>query len=185
MISVNPPPQIKLPDALAKDKATVTYFRHLDRMLLQLWKRTGGGSDYIDDIVSDVNPIMDLSAINNKIDDLSEGQSPLVDLSIINERLDDLESSAIMTVSEQVEAGGGVSKVTQYTGAMSGTTTNVTITAVDRAKSYLLLTTAASNTSGTARTIQCKATFTTDTNVALTRGDQSQGTNYTLQVIEN
>lgn len=48
-INVNPPPQIKLPPELAKDAATRTYFQHLDRMLLQLWKRTGGSEDLIDE----------------------------------------------------------------------------------------------------------------------------------------
>lgn len=49
-IKVNPPPQIRLPAAFAKDKGISTYFRHLDRMLLQLWTRTGGGNDLVDEI---------------------------------------------------------------------------------------------------------------------------------------
>lgn len=47
-VNVNPPPQIGLPPELVKDKATRTYFQHLERMLLQLWKRTGGSDDLID-----------------------------------------------------------------------------------------------------------------------------------------
>ena len=46
-INVNPPPMTKLPSKF-QDPETATYFRHLHKMLLQLWKRTGGGSDTID-----------------------------------------------------------------------------------------------------------------------------------------
>jgi hypothetical protein len=48
-IEVNPPPQIKLPRQLAQDRESSTYFRLLDRMLLQLWRRTGGKTDAIND----------------------------------------------------------------------------------------------------------------------------------------
>ena len=46
-INVNPPPMMKLPSKF-QDIETATYFRHLHKTLLQLWKRTGGGSDTID-----------------------------------------------------------------------------------------------------------------------------------------
>lgn len=48
-VNVNPPPQIRLPPELAKDKDTRVFFQQLDRMLLQLWKRTGGADDLIDE----------------------------------------------------------------------------------------------------------------------------------------
>ena len=67
-INVNPPPQIKLPPELAKDRATRTYFQHLDRMLLQLWKRTGGADDLIDaSAITEVYPwpIVDSGSENN------------------------------------------------------------------------------------------------------------------------
>ena len=47
-IQVNPPPINKLPEKIKKDKELNTFFRHLNHMLLQLWKRTGGGEDLID-----------------------------------------------------------------------------------------------------------------------------------------
>lgn len=107
-IQVNPPPQLKLPEALAKDKEAATYFRHLDRMLLQLWKRTGGGVDLLDDLINDVNPITELSTINDKIDDLSKGQPSVVDLSDIDSRILALEEDVTAKyILPEIETGGG------------------------------------------------------------------------------
>ncbi len=53
-ITVTPPPQIQLPNSLSKDADTRTYFRHLNRMLLQLWRRTGGSSDSISEADSNI-----------------------------------------------------------------------------------------------------------------------------------
>lgn len=52
-INVNPPPQIRLPKKFAEDREINTFFRHQNRMLLQLWKRTGGGTDSVDDLFID------------------------------------------------------------------------------------------------------------------------------------
>ena len=99
MIKVNPPPQIKLPEALAKDKATVTYFRHLDRMLLQLWRRTGGVDDYIsesEDGEDNNNQVMYLTAqlneLRNQVIEIANEHHPIIDLSAMLERLNILEN---------------------------------------------------------------------------------------------
>ncbi|MBL4664323.1 MAG: hypothetical protein JKY22_12400 [Flavobacteriaceae bacterium] len=69
MTNVNPPPQIKLPSAFAKDSEINTYFRHLNRMLLQLWTRTGGASDIIGDAENNFSSIniSELFDINKRI----------------------------------------------------------------------------------------------------------------------
>ena len=47
--SVNPPPQLKVPPELLKDKATRDYIRQVETILFQLWQRMGGDTDIIDD----------------------------------------------------------------------------------------------------------------------------------------
>ena len=67
-INVNPPPMMKLPSKL-QDIETATYFRHLNKMLLQLWKRTGGGSDTIDStVVQQAININDIATVAAAID---------------------------------------------------------------------------------------------------------------------
>ena len=49
MVSVNPPPQIILPQSLIDlGPDVVNYFQQQNRFDLQLWTRTGGASDEID-----------------------------------------------------------------------------------------------------------------------------------------
>ena len=52
--NVNPPPQIRLPKAFQQDNEIQTYFRHIDRVMLQLWKRTGGADDLIDEAAQNI-----------------------------------------------------------------------------------------------------------------------------------
>lgn len=49
-INVNPPPQIVLPKVFKEDLAVVDFFEQQNRMLLQLWTRTGGATDSISDL---------------------------------------------------------------------------------------------------------------------------------------
>lgn len=49
MAEVNPPPQMKLPKEFQEKPEIREYYRHFDRMILQLWQRTGGGEDFIND----------------------------------------------------------------------------------------------------------------------------------------
>ncbi|RKW71274.1 hypothetical protein, partial [Bacillus sp. L75] len=46
---INPPPQLQVPPALLKDKPTRDYLRQVETILFQLWQRTGGDTDIIDD----------------------------------------------------------------------------------------------------------------------------------------
>jgi hypothetical protein len=46
---VNPPPQLRIPDALAKDREVFGFFRQINQILFQLWNRTGGEDDAIAD----------------------------------------------------------------------------------------------------------------------------------------
>ena len=46
---VNPPPQLKLPQAVLKDPQWAAYERQRDTILFQLWQRMGGDTDIIED----------------------------------------------------------------------------------------------------------------------------------------
>jgi len=47
-ISVNPPPQPRYPPKIANNEPVREYFDNLNRVILQLWRRTGGGEDAVD-----------------------------------------------------------------------------------------------------------------------------------------
>jgi hypothetical protein len=53
-ISVNPPPQLKIPPELIKDRQTRDYLRQIEVILFQLWTRTGGVNDDIDEAKEDI-----------------------------------------------------------------------------------------------------------------------------------
>lgn len=106
MAQVNPPPQIKLPKKFLKDPEIRAYFRHLDRFFLQLWTRTGAGTDLIGDDAENVSSVLGLisrlnaltSAAEKKLEDieqltvsLNNGFSRVEEL---NKRFDDLEQSS-------------------------------------------------------------------------------------------
>jgi len=48
-ISVNPPPQLRIPETFRKDKVIRKFFEQQNRILFQLWNRTGGSNDAIED----------------------------------------------------------------------------------------------------------------------------------------
>ena len=49
-VNVNPPPSIKIPREWQKSPEIVAYYKNFDRMMLQLWERTGGPTDSISDL---------------------------------------------------------------------------------------------------------------------------------------
>ena len=53
-ISVNPPPQLRIPPELAKSKQSKDYFRQIETILFQLWNRTGGTTDIIEESQQDI-----------------------------------------------------------------------------------------------------------------------------------
>jgi hypothetical protein len=57
-IPVSPPPQPRYPKAIAEDKEARTYFDNLNRVILQLWKRTGGNDDLVNQAATDFSPTL-------------------------------------------------------------------------------------------------------------------------------
>ena len=46
---VNPPPQLRIPDAFQEDRQVFGYVKQLNQILFQLYTRTGGSEDLVDD----------------------------------------------------------------------------------------------------------------------------------------
>lgn len=47
-INVNPPAQIKMPNEFAADPVMRSFFQQINDVLVQMWRRTGGGEDKIE-----------------------------------------------------------------------------------------------------------------------------------------
>ena len=52
-VTVNPPPQLKIPRAFLEDGETREYHRQLQTIIFQLYRKTGGTSDPISQIGND------------------------------------------------------------------------------------------------------------------------------------
>lgn len=48
-VKVNPPPQVRIPDQFIKDPEIRQFFEQQRQILFQLWKRTGGSEDSVDE----------------------------------------------------------------------------------------------------------------------------------------
>tara|TARA_R110001632_G_scaffold75929_1_gene172433 strand:+ start:241 stop:717 length:477 start_codon:yes stop_codon:yes gene_type:complete len=48
-VNVNPPPQLKIPQAFLKDREVKAFIEQQNTIIFQLYKRTGGTDDSIDD----------------------------------------------------------------------------------------------------------------------------------------
>lgn len=48
-VKVNPPPQLKIPKVILADREWLEYERQRDLIFFQLWQRTGGNNDDVDD----------------------------------------------------------------------------------------------------------------------------------------
>jgi len=48
-VKVNPPPQLKVPQVILADREWREYERQRDTILFQLWQRTGGNEDTVED----------------------------------------------------------------------------------------------------------------------------------------
>lgn len=57
MSKVNPPPALRLPPSLAQNQEARVYFEQINKILFQLWARTGGGNDDINDLLNDQSAI--------------------------------------------------------------------------------------------------------------------------------
>lgn len=69
---VNPPPNLKLPVAFQENNDQRTYFRQLEWIMFQLWKRTGGGTDDTSNLESAINQFDELSYIGQQLDKNNE-----------------------------------------------------------------------------------------------------------------
>lgn len=49
---VNPPPQLKIPPAFLKDRETREFVKQQNTILFQLWHRTGGNEDFVDELIT-------------------------------------------------------------------------------------------------------------------------------------
>ena len=45
MVKVNPPPHVPTPESIKRDKGLLAWSQAIDRILFQLWNRSGGGED--------------------------------------------------------------------------------------------------------------------------------------------
>lgn len=65
---VNPPPQLKRPKKIREDKELETYFQQLEFIVFQLYQRTGGGTDLIDQADTAENKTLaQLTALEQRI----------------------------------------------------------------------------------------------------------------------
>ena len=54
---VNPPPFLKIPPELLKDRVTKAYFEQQNTIIFQLWEKLGGNTDPLDDLTGYVEQI--------------------------------------------------------------------------------------------------------------------------------
>lgn len=76
MARVNPPPTLRRPPSLAKDQAADAYLRQLEWILFQLWERTGGGDDIIDDSANQNVDTDALYGLFAQLDELEQELNP-------------------------------------------------------------------------------------------------------------
>lgn len=136
MVDVTPPPFVHLPNKFKNDEEIAIYFDHLNRMLLQLWQRTGGNRDYVEnnelaqDNQSKIASLhAEISALKGNLRDIQgltqpnllgdvytrleslENSQKTAQLGSVLSRLDDLESEIMPIVLYSESSGGGSSGV--------------------------------------------------------------------------
>ena len=74
MADVNPPPRIIWPKSITNDPSTRASLIELDRFLLQIWNRTGGGQDIINEAVTNFNVSLSsqVAQLRRRLDGLPE-----------------------------------------------------------------------------------------------------------------
>jgi hypothetical protein len=70
MALVNPPPQFRRPKKINADKELRPYFEKLEWLLFQLWTRTGGADDSVDETVNSQVDTDGLFGLFSRISDL-------------------------------------------------------------------------------------------------------------------
>ena len=54
---VNPPPQLRIPDAFQEDRQVFGYIKQLNQILFQLYTRTGGSEDEVSNSLNQFIPM--------------------------------------------------------------------------------------------------------------------------------
>lgn len=123
MARVNPPPHIKIPKSLTTNKDLISVIDQLNFNLFQLWKRTGGADDYVNEALTGLYEFDDLIKLNN-LDSLksdvvvtSDNYETIGDQIIIcsginqtitlNPSPDDQELARIHSIEGRVNISGG------------------------------------------------------------------------------
>lgn len=80
MSKVNPPPVLRIPQEILNNQNTRSYFEQINKILFQLWMRTGGGSDAISEITitsgdSDSKATQALSLVSEVIQYIQNAES--------------------------------------------------------------------------------------------------------------
>ena len=92
MARVNPPPNLRTPKRFMAENDSRSYFEQLEFILFQLWGRTGGQNDDINDGGESIEAILiRLDIIELRLDVIEAA------ILIINDRLDYLEGSTTVT----------------------------------------------------------------------------------------
>jgi hypothetical protein len=124
MAKVNPPPQIRRPQKITGDRELRPYFERLEWLLFQLWTRTGGGDDSVDDTVNnqvDTDGLFGLfgriaalelrNLITTAVDYTTIGSDIVICTDAVtvtlNDEPDDQEISSIKRTAGQVILDGG------------------------------------------------------------------------------
>lgn len=114
-IKVNPPPQLKMPKAILKDREWLEYERQRDTILFQLWQRTGGVTDSVEDSQQNITASSSRVSRNAaRINSLELKEFDLIEVSgdittNINQILDCVNVTAItVTLDPQAVAGDEV-----------------------------------------------------------------------------
>lgn len=90
-ISVNPPPQARIPNKILNDEELRPFFVEQQETLYKLWLRSGGGTDQVSVIVIDLDTVNDrldaielrLAAIESRLDLLEPRVTYLEGLTIV------------------------------------------------------------------------------------------------------
>lgn len=76
-IQINPPPQPRYPKAIADDREARSYFDAINRIILQLYRKTSGGTESFDDQLTQFNELEDLIYLSfigkDKLNEVSIG----------------------------------------------------------------------------------------------------------------
>lgn len=112
-IPVNPPPQLRLPDEFIKNPQIRSYFEQQNRILFQLWNRTGGNDDLISTAVQSITNIefsgTDSKDLSDRIDVLHKELSFIrqADPSL-SSKIDDLQRELSLSYRSDIALEEGI-----------------------------------------------------------------------------